>query len=116
MRFTIRGMMAGDVDALARAFAAANKPRDQFARYLVEHERGDRVTVVAAPRPDALRDALEAAVPLYRALRARIFEHHGLAVDPAPEEALCRAMRDVTGHPTGHPTGDPTRGARRGSC
>jgi GNAT superfamily N-acetyltransferase len=47
MTVVIRFLQAGDVSAVADAFIAWNKPREQYDRYFAECQRGIRVMLVA---------------------------------------------------------------------
>ena len=55
----------------------------------LDPETASRLKDTLSPlEPDALHAALRAEVGLFRDLRAEVFGRHGLAFDPAPEEAL----------------------------
>jgi hypothetical protein len=46
------------------------------------------MATVAAVQPQALYEALQAEMDLFRRLRAVIFDRFGLTFDPTPEEVL----------------------------
>ena len=70
---------------------AAGRPHEGYRRLegKLDPETASRLKDTLSPlEPDALHAALRAEVGLFRDLRAEVFGRHGLAFDPAPEEAL----------------------------
>ena len=70
---------------------AAERPHEGYRRLerKTDPEAASRLmATVAAVRPQALYEPLQAEMTLFRRLRAVIFERYGLTFDPTPEEVL----------------------------
>jgi predicted nucleotidyltransferase len=70
---------------------AAERPHEGYRRLERKTDleaASHLMATVAAVRPQALYEALQAEMALFRRLRAVIFERYGLTFDPTPEEVL----------------------------
>jgi predicted nucleotidyltransferase len=70
---------------------AAERPHEGYRRLerKTDPEAASRLmATVAAVQPQALYEALQAEMDLFRRLRAVIFDRYGLTFDPTPEEVL----------------------------
>ncbi len=70
---------------------AAGRPHEGYRRLerKTDPEAASRLmATVAAVQPQALYEALQAEMDLFRRLRAVIFDRYGLTFDPTPEEVL----------------------------
>jgi predicted nucleotidyltransferase len=69
----------------------AKRPQEGYRRLerKTDPATASRLVATVAPvQPEALYAALQAEMELFRILRAKVFDRHGLTFDPTPEEVL----------------------------
>jgi predicted N-acetyltransferase YhbS len=94
IEITVRAMQQGDVEALARAFAAQGRPEPQFVQYWLQKERDEREILIAEREGGVVGYVTIVWAPVYAPFReGQTPEIADLTVSTgAPQEAVGPAL------------------------